>query len=791
MKRLFLLSFLAFLVHGLSAQVPLAIGEWQSLQSFRTGAYVTETPNAIAYSTGRAVFFVDKEDLSITRLNRESGLAETGIRLLRYHGPTETLIIVYDNSVIDLFRNGNFSTLRQIDNFNFSGGDNSINDLFFGPGNIVYIAAGYGVSALDLANETFPFTTFTGVSVNGVAEFGGSLFAATDEGLYQVPRQGVNLNDFSNWQLIDLTIDGMMIDYTSTAVNVYSDDLYFGVNENVWRWNNGNPTLHYDVGTTSTRLQYLSSGPFYLLAGYQFTDANFDRRLVLITPNGFDREIVTNCIGISNYALQETNGRIWIGDESDGIRYLPNAGSPSCEVLTYPGPFSDRNYRLAHDGTSLWVASGTITINLSPTGNRDGLFRFKDGEWTTYNRTTQPTLAGRDEIPNNRDDLADYVSVAIDPNNDKVWVGTFLEGAFSLDRTEETIELFDEANSSLGNAVGEVAGRVRVGEIDVDPAGNVYFPNTLADHGRPISVRSPDGQWISLGGDCGRNEAFSVAVDEAGFIWALHGINAGGGITVLDPGEDLFSRDDDECRLILPSNSQLPVNEVRSIAIDLNGEVWIGTSQGVMVFDCGGVALNAEACDGREIVVEDEIGNTGLLLETEDCFSITVDGANRKWVGTGGGAYLLSPDGREQLAFFDEDNSPLLDNFVRDIAINPQDGTVYFGTEDGITSFRGEATQAGIINRAELVVFPNPVEPNYDGPIAIEGVARDANIKITDISGKLVFETEALGGQVLWDGTDYNGRRVQSGVYLVFASTNGRFRFDNPDAAVGKIVFIR
>lgn len=771
-------------------QNKLAIGEWESLQSYRNGVYVTQSPNSIIYTTGRAVFFLDKEELSITQLTRDDGLAETEIKLLRYHPPTETLIIVYDNSVIDLFRNGRFSTLRQIDNFNFSGGDNSINDLFFGEGNIIYIAAGYGVSALNLDDETFLFTTFTGVAVSGVVLFENQLYAATDEGIYRVQRSGVNLQDFGNWIRLSVA-NGLPEDYSSSALNIWRDELYFGVNEDIWRWNNGTPTLHYDTEALNYRLQYLSPGPFYLLAGYRpIPGGALDRKVVLVTETGFDREVVTNCVGPTNYAIEESSGRIWFGDDWEGVRYLEGAGTPECERLFYPGPISDRNYRMEHDGNALWVVGGTLTTNLSPTGKIEGLYRYQEGEWSTFNRNTRDELAGQDQVRNNFDDLADYVGIDIDPTGNKVWVGTYWEGAFSMDRETEEIILYDESNTSLQNAVGEVAGRVRVGNPDVDQQGNVYFPNALADEELPVSVRTAAGEWAALGGNCGRNEAFALAVDGAGLIWVLHGIVDGGGVTVIDPGADLLDPSDDDCRLILANNSALPANEVRSIAVDLDGDVWIGTAQGIVIFECGRAALDDNLCNGRTpVVVENDF--TGLLLETEDCQSITIDGANRKWIGTGGGAYLLSADGLEQLAFFDEDNSPLLNNLVRDIAVNPKDGTVFFGTESGIISYRSDATEAGNLNRENLVVFPNPVEPGYDGPIAIEGVARDARIKITDISGKLVFETNALGGQVLWDGADYNGRRVQSGVYLVFASTNGRFRFDDPDAAVGKIVFVR
>jgi hypothetical protein len=118
--------------------------------------------------------------------------------------------------------------------------------------------------------------------------------------------------------------------------------------------------------------------------------------------------------------------------------------------------------------------------------------------------------------------------------------------------------------------------------------------------------------------------------------------------------------------------------------------------------------------------------------------------------------------------------------------------TVFFGTERGIISFRSDATAASeTVFQEALVIFPNPVEPGYTGPISISGLTREARVKITDLSGKLVAEGTSTGGQFIWLGTDYNGRRVTSGVYLVLASSNGRFNANQGNTAVGKIVFIR
>ncbi|PHI21383.1 hypothetical protein CEQ90_03015 [Lewinellaceae bacterium SD302] len=795
MKRLLYLLFLIVLVGNccpyLNAQDNLAIGEWQALQSFQQGIYVTQSTESIIYTTGRAVFYLDKEDLSITTLTRDDGLAETEIAILRYHEPTQTLIIIYENSVIDLLRDARFSTLRQIDNFNFSGGDNSINDVHFGEDNVIYLSAGYGISALNLDDETFQFTTFTDIGIESAAVYEGMLYAGTQEGIYTVDRNGGNIADFGSWELLDIG-NGMPFDYSTTALNVWRDELYFAVNEDIWRWNNGAPELFFDNESRGYFLEFLARGPNNLLAGYNTLPGEDVRELVILDEDGLVRQLTQNCVRFPLYATQESNGRIWIGDGGNGIRLLPSTDAGECEILEYPGPRRDRNYRLEHDGESLWVATGTLTPNLSPVFNSEGMYRYKEGLWTEYNRDNS-ALAGRDGESGTFDDFQIAVGVAIDPANNLVWGGTYLEGAFSIDQETEEIELYDELNSTLQFAEGEAEGRVRVGNIDADEEGNVYFSNPLSMGGNPVHVRTAAGEWAALGGDCGQNEAFTLAVDDFGFIWALHGIAGGGGITIIDTKGTLLDTSDDECRSITANNSELINNEVRSIAVDLDGDIWVGTSTGITVFGCGSSAMDPSICQGNVIPVFDEFEQGGLLLETEDVQGITIDGANRKWMATTGGAYLLSPDGEEELLFFDSDNSPLLNNLVRDIAINPNDGTVFFGTDSGIISYRGDATSARRVNEETLKVFPNPVEPGYEGPIAIQGVARNANVKITDLSGKLVFETSALGGQVTWDGADYNGQRVQTGVYLVFATSDGTGRqaLENPDTAIGKIVFIR
>ncbi len=782
------------LVSGLLLALSLAgqtdsLGQWNSLQSFSTGTYVTETPESIVYTTGNALFYLDKTDLSITRLTRTDGLAGGRVDLIRYHPPTATLIIVYANSTIDLLRDGRFTTLRQIDNFNFSG-DKRIYDLAFGADNRIYLAAGYGVSALSLNDTTFTFSTFTGVRVDGVAEHAGRVYAATPEGMYRVPLTGVNINDFNNWDLMG-PADGLPGDYATSTVTTWQEQLYFGVGEDVWRLGSSGARPFYTSPSVTTRLQYLSAGRSRLLAGYRCTTTNcFSSNIIALEETEGQFAQLPGCANLTNYAIEDEAGRIWFGDDIPQIRYLTGL-TGECQGLTYPGPPNDFNYRLLHDGTSLWVAPGQLDENTTPLYDFNGVYRFTDGSWRTYSIFNTPAFYGRDGMRGlGDDDVPTIIDVAYDPVNRIHYFSSFFEGVIGLD-AEGQASYYDESNSSLQTAPGAGPSRIRAAGAVTDPQGFTYFGVSQAAENGIVSVRSPDGEWAALGQRCGINLAIALAIDPEGYIWVVHRAGQEGGVTVIDPMGTPMDPSDDRCRTFTASNSQLPTNETRSVAVDLKGSVWIGTASGIVTFDCGNQVFETDRCQGYRPPVESDDGFGAYLLETEEIRALTVDGGNRKWIGTNGGAYLLSEDGRDQLLFFDRGNSPLLDDAVRDIAIDPGTGTVYFGTELGVISYRGDATAASASFAQELIVFPNPVEPGYDGPIAINGLARNARVKITDLSGKLVNEGLATGGQFTWSGEDYTGRRVTTGVYLVYASSNVTVTADNPQTAVGKIVFIR
>eukprot|EP01034_Spumella_vulgaris_P000294 gene294-390_t len=287
---------------------------------------------------------------------------------------------------------------------------------------------------------------------------------------------------------------------------------------------------------------------------------------------------------------------------------------------------------------------------------------------------------------------------------------------------------------------------------------------------RPLAVRRPDGTWKS----------FSVPG-----VGSSDGINVvkaldNGDIWISVRGKGIYAiRHDDEYNLLTAyknintnnGSGLLPSGYVQSIVEDQDGEVWVGTENGFIIFYSPEAVLGNTGFNGVQPVIKATDGNNEKLLDGVSVRNIFVDGGNRKWMATyGAGAYLMSADGYKILQHFQRANSPLLSDNLLSVTVHPTEGNVYFGTEIGIVSYRGDATDATSEFSEEVYAFPNPVRPEFTGPITIKGLAQNSELKITDISGQLIYQTTANGGTATWSGNNFAGQRAKTGVYLVFAS---------------------
>jgi len=423
----------------------------------------------------------------------------------------------------------------------------------------------------------------------------------------------------------------------------------------------------------------------------------------------------------------------------------------------------------------LYVATGGVSESFGYAYNRDGFFIYDGHTWQTFNEYNTPEIKA--------DTLLNFFRILPDPHSDKIYVGTYWAGL--LEKNGDNYTVYDASNSSLQGAVGDDS-RERIAGLAFDDENNLWVTNYLA--ARPLSVRKKDGTWKSFNLPCTNiTSVAQIVIDHRGYKWMMV-YSKSGGVIVFDDGGTIDDEADDRCILLGASNTSIPSNSVSCLAVDLEGDIWVGTAEGPVVFDGSADIFNENANEGSRIKVEQD-GVLNYLFGEETIYSIAVDGANRKWFGTGNGVFVQSPAANEEVVSYNTNNSPLLDNRIIDIAIDQHNGVVYIGTIGGIMSVRTDAIQGGVVHNENAYAFPNPVRPEYDGPIAIRGLARDAVVKITDINGQIIFETRALGGQAIWDGKDLTGQKAATGVYLVFSVANSD-GFTNPDALVTRILVV-
>ena len=783
MGRISLLLAFVFCTLTLLAQDQnLAIGQWRSHLPYNEGIYVTQSPEQVFYATNQSFLSLNKIDREVRFFSKVDGLSNVGVKLIKYHPPTETLIIVYENSVIDLFSNNEIITLNQIRNFSNIQGQKTINDVFVDTDSTVLLSASYGLSKLNVVKGEFVFTTFTGIDVLGSAVYNNNIYITTPEGIYRTNLNNSIPEDFSRWAFLS-EADGFPMDYSAKSIVPFNESLYLSINNQISKLNSENQ-LTLVFNDPNLEIEYLTAEGIDLLAGFRCRTSSEcgSGRVVVFDTQEQIRIISGNCIANMRYAIQDETGKIYFADRNRNFRILENPDDNSCQELSFNSPWNLNNYEIAIANNEVWVTAGGVNQTFSNIFSPSGFYSFIEGQWTNYNRNFFEVFKGINPSDGG-DDLLDFISIVVHPSNNSIYAGSFYEGLVVYDR--ENFTLYNEQNSSLRNAVGDQQ-RTRVSGLAFDENNNLWLTNHSATN--PISVFTNEGEWQSFRPSCNKTALHQLVVDENGYKWAVDG-STQDGIIVFDEGA-MDNSNDDRCKTFNQNNSNLPTNNTNCIVVDLSGDVWVGTTEGILIFECGSDPF-ADNCIGSLRGFE-EGGFVELLLNTENIRTIAVDGANRKWIGTRNGVFVLSEDGDEQIMRFTSENSPLLDNVLIDIAINQENGEVFFGTNSGVISYRSDAIVGGRIHSSNIKVFPNPVRPDYFGPIAIQGLAANANVKITDLTGKLVFETEALGGQAIWEGTDYNGRRVNTGVYLVFSSTvsDGFSVSSKPDAAVAKIVVV-
>lgn len=750
----------------------IAIGQWRHHLPNNKILYLVETPDRIVGATPYGLVVYNKGDSSMERINKVHGLSDFGITAIAWAEDQQALVLGYENGNLDVLTSDGYYNIPDIFQASILG-SKRINRIVTYENNAL-LACDFGIVDLDISEMLIRDTWYIGpygsmVNVNDLLLTDTMIYAATNAGLLHARTDAPNLADFNHWDKVEVT---------SQSNEVFNFIVSHGAKLVVNQTGAAADTLHvFDGqkwqafippgGFDGPKHRFIRASNNLLLVGSGRRLEIFDSGMALVQQV----ESYHSGSPAPNDALYDEDNTLWIADDNRGL--VREHGHQNYEKIILSGPDYPDAFGLAHANGRLWVAPGFISYIGSNSWNQHGYYFFENGRWTRYRRSQFPVL----------DNVADIIDITVDPGNPERAYASAWWGGMVVISTEGVLKRYDETNSSLQLRSG-TEDWLRVGGTAVDRHGNVWVTNSEVE--RPLSVKRNNGQWksFSSGGLVDpQTRVREIIIDNHDQKW-VNLVRSG---IFLFKEHSLENTNDFDARHLTTQsgNGGLPSNRVHSMAMDLSGYIWIGTDEGVGVFYSPHRAFTGEPFDAQRIIVEQEDGFAGYLLETETVTSITVDGSNKKWFGTErSGAFLLSSDGRETIFHFNKENSPLPSNTIFDIAINDQNGEVFFATDQGLASFRGFATEAAA-RHTDVYAYPNPVRPGYDGYIAVKGLVRNAKVKVTDISGNLIWETIAEGGQAIWNGQDLFGRRPSTGIYLVF-STND----DGEETMVTKIMFI-
>ena len=767
MRRLIILAIGAFLslLQITSAQTNKepAPGTWRVHLPYQTNFCIEKIGNKLYCGSMSGLFTFNTDDNSIERLSKHTGLSDVEVSLFRYNESKKISIVIYMNTNIDIIDHQNNEITNIPDILQKSMiGKKTVNGVFFFE-NKAYLACSFGIVVIDLDKKQIT-DSYQNLGLNGAqVEFlslvihDNSIFASAADGIYRASLNAPNLSDFKFWAKTTNSL------YSNQSC-VFKNQVYAVIDSTVkiydgiggWmNWPHSNSTKIKTLKNSNNQLIFVS-----------------EEQIIIEKTDG---SVIKKGFTFRNDAVIDARGYLCMVDDIFGLTY-ERTDNGNVEYYNPNGPAGKTFGKMLYHNKKLWVTGGYVNDVWSPlVYNNTKFATFSDNLWYNYSKADHPQI----------EPAKDFIDVKKNPYTDEIYLSSYGTGIFEV-KNDMVSNFYDDKNSTLQRlqVTDPNYNPLLCGGMDFDIYGNLWVSNFGA--AKPLSVKSKTG-WtsFSIGTLLVGNEIGWVTCDDYNNVWA--NTLKDKGILVYNHAGTPNNPNDDTYKLLTKEAGQgaLPSNTVLCMSLDQRGEMWIGTNQGLAILSNPGLIFNNKnsSFDARQIIIQ--VGsNYEVFLGKEVINCIKVDPANRKWIGTRNGVHLVSPDGYTLLKTFTISNSPLLSNNVIEIGIDEKTGEVFFGTEKGIISYVADATK-GAETFNEVKIFPNPVRPEFTGDITIRGLVNNAIVKITDISGNLVYETTANGGTATWNGRNFSGKRASTGVYLVMSADE-----DGNQSYAGKLVFI-
>lgn len=745
MRILFFLLIVSTLLSTAPAQQFINWNNYTALKNVQDVTIGTDvfwsaaTGGAFQYSTSSNQF---------TTLHKSDGL----------QGNSLTSVIV-DNSgrtwfgsvegIIDIYNTSNNSLEVILDIYNSNQINKRIND-FASAGDTIIVSTDFGVSLID-ANSFLFFDTFfkfgtfpSNTRVNNTFK-SGLFYVCTDQGVAIQKPGALNLSAPESWNVYSLA-QGLPSNKTLKA-GLFQGELIVSTDKGFSRFANNTWSIFIqDLANIDIKDFQISGDSILIVAQskiYLYYNQNLSELYSSIVP-------LTRIEYKENFGFvcASTNGALFLNNALVGDFISPNAPP----VNQFPSMSVDAN-------SVLWSASGKD-------GRGVGYYTYNGQLWQIYNTTNTPELPYNDV----------YHSWT---TGNSAYLGTWGFGFLEVNGANK--KLFNRANTGM-QGIPQNPDFLVITGFDKDSRNNLWVLNFWAVDRNTLSMRTPDSVWYHFTIPAAQNRILlgheNLVIDPYDTKWFSCADPSRLGLFYLNENKTYEDPSDDRSDYLTTVDG-LNTNDIRDVAVDRRGDVWVATSLGVNII----TNTSAIPTSGGSSLRISSV----FTLRQQSVNAIAVDPLNQKWIGTNEGLLLVNSDGSRLITTFTSQNSALLSNIIRSIAIDENKGIVYVGTDEGLTSFETPYIKP-LESFEELFVYPNPYKiKSGNNLLTIDGLIRDTDIKILTIDGTLVTEFSSPGGRTAyWDGKDERGKFVSTGVYIIVA-----FDSEGNEVITGKVAVLR
>jgi len=745
MRILFFLLIVPTLISTTLAQQFI---NWKNYTALKNVQDVTISNNGFWSAASGGAFQYSTATNQFTTLHKSEGLQGNSLTSVIIDATGRTWFGSVEG-IIDIYNNNNNQLDVILDIYNSNQINKRIND-FTPAGDTIIVSTDFGVSLINansflFIDTFFKFGTFpSNTRVNNTLK-SGLFYVCTDQGVAIQKPGAFNLSAPESWNVYSIA-EGLPSKKTLKA-GIYQGQLIVSTDKGFSRFAN-NTWSNFISGLTNTNINdFQVKGDSIIILSQNNIYLYYNQDLGVLYNSAFT---LTRIEYRENFGIvcASTDGTLYLNIQLAGEFLSPNAPP----VNQFPSLSADQN-------SLLWSASGKDNTGV-------GYYTFDGKAWKFFNTSNTP------ELPSN-DVYHTYAVGTI------TYLGTW--GVGFLEVNGENKKLFNKENTGMQGIPSNSNFLVITG-FGKDSRENLWVLNYWAADRKTLSMRTPDSSWYHFLIPAAPNTAlegyYNLVIDPYDTKWFSCSNTSRLGLFYLNENKTYEDPSDDKSDYLTTVDG-LNTNDIRDVVVDRRGDVWVATSLGVNVI------TNTSAVPTSGSSALDF--NSVFVLRQQSVNAIAVDPLNQKWIGTNEGLLLVNSDGSRLLETFTAQNSALLSNQIKSLAIDENKGIVYVGTDEGLTSFETPYIKP-LESFDELFVYPNPFKiKSENNLLTIDGLIRDTDIKILTIDGSLVTEFSSPGGRTAyWDGKDDNGELVSTGVYVIVA-----FDTEGNSVVTGKVAVLR